>query len=135
LILKVGLNVQNLLEPNLKWTTGSEEKIRRSFSLGAACQYNFSWMEVPHHFIFSGDYREENYFLGCEWKLGAQKKEEGKNLFLEGVALRGGLSETEKTLGGGISFGGAQEFQLDYAYSLHDLGNSHRIGITCTFPF
>jgi hypothetical protein len=48
-------------------------------------------------------------------------------VYNELLALRFGLLKGKFTAGAGLAY---WKFSVDYAYQSHDLGNSHRVGIS-----
>ncbi len=110
--LKLGLNGVNVIPPAL-----ADEVLKSYFNLGAAVIYK---LKENSELVLAYSLLDKSVF-GVEWKNG---------MFI----LRAGQGVDDLNIGGSIILGGANTFQLDYAYSMHELGDSHRVSFSIMLP-
>lgn len=117
--LKVGLNINNLL--NFKTGEETDDKLPVLMRFGTAYQL------LNRRLTVAADV-DTNYgwYFGSEYKIRV-------NVFQDypfQIAVRTGVNYEELTFGGGISY---SDYAIDYAFSSHDLGASHRFSLNVQF--
>ena len=116
--LYIGLNAQNVVPPRMRLRQDGDLDIYAlNIKMGASFRFN------NDKIIFSidGDKTTDRNF----------KVHYGAEIWLlEALALRAGLDQTNVTGGFGIRI---STFIFDYAFVTHDLGNTHRFGVSFQF--
>jgi hypothetical protein len=110
-----GINVQDIFNTTIKWDTDTkqQDEIERNWKYGFALSQPLIFMDSQMLLAFdlNSKYTGSAHF-GVEIKY--------KSLF----AVRLGNNSSNFTAGAGISY---WQFNIDYAYQNHELGNSHRV--------
>jgi hypothetical protein len=120
-LLSVGVSIQDMFKTAITWDTDSKQKdeIEPAWRFGFA--YNQPLLFIDSEFLFTYDIYtkyEGSWHLGNEF------------VYHKLLALRFGFYDGDFTAGAGISY---WKLRVDYAYQSHDLGNSHRVGISFHF--
>jgi hypothetical protein len=119
--MNFGVAVQDLFGTNITWDTASkhQDHIDRNWRYGIsyAQPLKFIQSEVLLVYDLNSRYNGSMHF-GLEFT------------YKKFLALRFGSNDGQFTTGAGLSYWGVQ---VDYAYQLHDLGNSHRVGLSLNF--
>jgi hypothetical protein len=119
--LSLGLCVQDIFNTKISWNTDSKQQdaMERNW------RYGFAYLQ-PLNFISS--------MLALVYDINS--KYEGSAhfgfelLFKSLFALRIGSNSGSFTTGAGLSY---WNIHVDYAFQNHDLGNSHRVGLSVSF--
>lgn len=110
----VGLSVFDLATSKVNWSTGTGESQPTRLLFGMAARQRIPGMESVVHMTLDVE------------TLGAQSMRFGVEYVVRGVlALRTGMRSESWSAGAGLYMG---RLLLDYAFSTHTLGVSHRIG-------
>ena len=115
--LSFGLNIQNIVSPNLK-LKDKKETFPLTIKVGSALK------SFNNNFLLGLDV-EKLHSRGYKTHLGAEYW-----LRHRSVALRMGLDNTEITSGVGIDF---EKYIIDYSLSHQNLGYAHRFSFTYVF--
>ncbi len=120
-LLSMGISIQDIFKTAITWDTDSKQKdeIEREWRFGFA--YNQPLLFIDSEFLFTYDIHTK--YEGS-WHLGSEF------VYNKLMALRFGFYDGDFTAGAGISY---WKLSADYAYQSHDLGNSHRVGISFHF--
>ena len=119
-----GINLQNALAPTLKLKV-VEEKYPLNAKFGAAYRL-FNVLPRHDNKITLAIDVDETEGLTTKQHYGLEYWIENK------FVLRGGYSEDNLTGGLGVSY---RNFQCDYAFAPHELGETHRFSFTARFGF
>ena len=116
--LSVGIAVQDIFKTPVTWDTDSKQKdeIERAWRFGFAYQQPMAFINSQVNFAYDIYTRYDG-----SWHLGMEY------IYDHLLALRFGLFDGQFTAGGGLAY---WKLSVDYAYQSHDLGNSHRVGIS-----
>ncbi len=117
--LTLGMNAQNINRPRMNWAneTSHFDRIPANFKIGAAYDV------VPNRLRLSSDINipdSDDLLLNIG----------GEYTPLSNLSLRGGLLGED--LGTGASIGW-QDVTMDYAYYIHDIGDTHRFTLLYEF--
>jgi hypothetical protein len=119
--LSIGLCVQDIFNTRISWNTDTKQQdlIARNW------RYGFAYLQ-PLHFI--------NGQLALVYDINSRYDGSAhfgfEFVFKSLLALRIGSNSGNFTTGAGLSY---WNIHLDYAYQSHDLGNSHRVGLSVGF--
>jgi hypothetical protein len=117
----LGMGVFDIFNTSITWDTDSKQKDRidRLFRFGFAFMQPMNFMNSQLFLLYDLDSRYDG-----SWHLG------GEILYESIFALRMGTNDGQFTAGAGIGY---WKLKLDYAYQHHDLGNTHRVGVSFIF--
>ena len=119
--LSLGLCIQDIFNTKISWDTDSKQQdpIERNWRYGFAYiqPLNFIRSQLTMVYDINSKYEGSGHF-GFDFEF--------KSLF----ALRIGSNSGNFTTGAGLSY---WNVHIDYAYQSHDLGNSHRVGLSVRF--
>jgi len=113
--LKVGLNIQNVFENEIK---PSEDKIPLTMRLGIA------YKQFKKRLALSLDAVSIANVPGMETHFGMEY------WALKNLSIRAGMDQQEKTFGFGMNW---RNLGIDYAMAMHELGLSHRMSASVRF--
>jgi len=119
--LSIGVSIQDVFDTPINWDTESKQRdqVERKWKFGFAYSQPLKFMHSDLLFAYDIDTKYDgSYNLGFEL------------LYSKIFALRGGTCAGDFTAGAGLSY---WHIKLDYAYQMHDLGNSHRVGASFYF--
>jgi hypothetical protein len=119
--LSVGFSIHDIFNTPINWDTESKQKdeIERKWNFGFAYSQPLNFIQSDILIAYDIDTKYDgSYHLGLEFLY--------KKLFAVRIGSYGG----DFTAGAGLSY---WRIKLDYAYQLHDLGNSHRVGVSFYF--
>ena len=119
--LNFGIAVQDLFGTSITWDTASKQQDR----IDRNWRYGFSYAQ-PLHFLKS----EVLLLYDLNSKYNGSMHFGFELTYKKFLALRLGSNDGQFTAGAGLAYWGVQ---VDYAYQLHDLGNSHRVGVSLNF--
>jgi hypothetical protein len=113
-----GIGVYDLFNTSITWDTESKQKdqIERMWRFGFAFMQPLNFVNRQLFILYDLDTKYDG-----GWHLGTEI------LYQSLFALRFGSNNGQFTTGAGIAY---WKIKLDYAYQHHDLGNSHRVGVT-----
>jgi|GEM_PF-3440686 len=116
--LALGVKLENVIKPQMKWDTTSGSVDRSSFGVRVGASLN----PKRSNLCFNGDLnikedRSLDFFFGGEYRL------------VEALALRGGIFNGFPTLGLGLDYRGVS---VDYSYTKGNeyLEDSHRVNLS-----
>jgi hypothetical protein len=114
----IGLGVYDVFNTSITWDTDSKQKdeIERMWRYGFALMQPLNFMNSQLFILYDLDTKYSG-----SWHMGAELLYE--SLF----ALRFGSNRGQFTTGAGLAY---WKIKLDYAYQHHDLGNTHRVGVS-----
>ena len=113
--LGIGMMARDISRTSITWNTGSnhQDNVETALLLGLAGSKYFDSFDSRLTVSFDQELTPYNdSHFGVEFA------------FLRTVALRAGIWGDRFSAGAGLSFRG---FRIDYAFVMHDLGNTHRI--------
>ena len=116
--LSMAVAVQDIFKTPITWDTNSKQKDE----IDAAWRFGFAY-DQPMKFMNSRLVFAYDIYTRYDWSwhLGSEL------VYSEILALRFGLYKGKFTAGAGLAY---WKFSIDYAYQSHDLGNSHRVGVS-----
>ncbi len=116
--LSMAVAVQDLFKTAITWDTNSKQKDE----IESAWRFGFAYGQ-PMRFMNSRLVLSYDIYTRYDWSwhLGSEL------IYSELLALRFGLNDGKFTAGAGLAY---WKLSIDYAYQSHDLGNSHRVGIS-----
>jgi len=115
----IGLTLRDIFNTPISWNT----ELKTKSSIKRSHLFSFSYKQ-PLKFISSSLlflYSNTNKYDGLS-SIGVEYK------YRESFALRIGSYDKKATLGAGLFFNSA--VFVDYAYNFHDLGGTHRVGVS-----
>jgi hypothetical protein len=119
--LSLGLCIQDIFNTKINWDTDTKQQdpIERNWRYGFAYlqPLNFVNSQLAIVYDINSKYKGSGHF-GFDFEF--------KSL----LALRIGSNGGNFTTGAGLSY---WNIHMDYAYQSHDLGNSHRVGLSMSF--
>jgi hypothetical protein len=116
--LSMAVALQDVFNTPITWDTNSKQKDE----IARAWRFGFAY-DQPMRFMDSRLVLAYDIYTRYDWTwhLGSEL------VYSELVALRFGFLSGDFTAGAGLSY---WKLSIDYAYQSHDLGNSHRVGIS-----
>lgn len=123
-----GLSVSDIAGTRISWNTASArtDAIKTNIRFGASLRQPIPSLEA-HHITLALDATTLYHYTRT---VGVEYEYENQNASLRlGYALRGGWDGDRFTAGAGLYL---WKFNLDYAYSRYDIGNTSRISLLMT---
>ena len=119
--LSMGLAVFDIFDTPITWDTDTkqEDYIERMWRFGFAFMQPMNFMNSQLFILYDIDTKYND-----QWHLGLEV------LYESMFALRAGTNDGSFTAGAGVAY---WKIKIDYAYQHHDLGNTHRVGLTFIF--
>jgi|GEM_PF-252373 len=132
--LSLALTLQDVFGTNIRWQTGHSDI--RTINVKPGMAYKIDLSKINSHLYLASDVdiRFDRIKRNCDFHLGRASFDFHLGLeywFYRMLAMRIGTEQRSLTAGTGIRLG---FFEIDYAFTGFDLGNTHRISLTLHRP-